>query len=233
MGPIIYLFIFGELIDAYQNHTISHDERIMMVLRAYYFPETWRAYLASIGHPESRYCISRQGIDIAERLAFGLIVLIIVYRDFMDDVSTPLFPWLHSTETCEHVFGECRKLVKDFTYLDFLYSIPKLHVLLRGIVNLGLSGDAKARAAGYSHVCFSGEIDTALLSHFPTDERINTLNIIAFEEQESLWDILGVSARDVLSCVGSPKPSFPSISSWWHEGQDPALSPDPFYFSHA
>lgn len=34
LGEIIYLFVFGKLIDAYQNHEISHQERIKIVLRA-------------------------------------------------------------------------------------------------------------------------------------------------------------------------------------------------------
>lgn len=247
VGLIIYLFIFGELIDAYQNRTISHDERIKMVLRSYYFIETWRAYLKATGYPEARYCISRQAIDIAERLVFGLISLVIAYRDYRvcDDSNTfPLLPWLHSTETCEHVFGECRKLVKDFTYLDFLYSVPKLHVVLRGIINLGLSSDAKARAAGYAHVYFSGDIDIAALCQFPSDDRIEVLNTAAFEEQDTLWNILGVSARDVLRHVAGAHShnagiSLPSISSWWPEGEDPAhhhtqhsTSEDPFDFAN-
>ncbi|KAI0825548.1 hypothetical protein BC629DRAFT_1586451 [Irpex lacteus] len=237
VGLIVYLFVFGELIDAYQNRLIHHEERITMVLRAYYFLETWRAYLAMVGYPEARYCISRQAIDIVERLVLGLLSLVFIYRDFPDDDSTPLLPWLHSTETCEHVFGECRKLVKDFTYLDFLYSVPKLHVLLRGIISLGLSGDAKARASGYSHIYFSGEVDIAALSQMPSNERINTLNSIAFDEQDSLWEILGVSARHVLGGISSSTHPLPSISSWWQDGEDPAHtseaseSEDPFDFS--
>lgn len=242
VGLIVYLFVFGDLIDAYQNRHINHEERLTMALRAYHFLDTWRAYLAFIGYPEARYCISRQAIDIVERLVFGIISLVLVYRDFPDDHSSPLLPWLHSTETCEHVFGECRKLVKDFTYLDFLYSVPKLHVLLRGIIHLGLSGDAKARASGYSHIYFSGEVDAAALLQFPSNERINVLNSVAFDEQESLWDVLGVSARHVLttSSASISAMALPSISSWWQDGHDPAhtssatefsASDDPFDFS--
>ena len=41
LGEIIYLFIFGELIDAYQNHNIDHQERIKLVLWAQYFINAW------------------------------------------------------------------------------------------------------------------------------------------------------------------------------------------------
>lgn len=97
VGLIIYLFVFGELIDAYQNRRISHDERILMALRSYYFLQTWRAYLRVVGYPEARYCLSRQAIDIVERLVFGLIGLVVIYRDYLNDASVPLLHWLHST----------------------------------------------------------------------------------------------------------------------------------------
>jgi hypothetical protein len=44
-GLIIFLFIFGELGDAYQNQEMSHDNRARLTLRAYYFVEMWKAYL--------------------------------------------------------------------------------------------------------------------------------------------------------------------------------------------
>jgi len=34
---IVYLFVFGDLIDAYQNRSIPHLERVKMLLRARYF----------------------------------------------------------------------------------------------------------------------------------------------------------------------------------------------------
>ena len=37
VGEIVYLFVFGDLIDAYQNRSISHHERVKMLLRARYF----------------------------------------------------------------------------------------------------------------------------------------------------------------------------------------------------
>jgi len=45
LGFIIYLFIFGELVDAYQNRKIPHLERIKMALRAKFFCEMCRSFL--------------------------------------------------------------------------------------------------------------------------------------------------------------------------------------------
>ena len=43
LGQIIYLFINGELIDAYQNRKIPHTECIKMVLRAKFFYQMWKS----------------------------------------------------------------------------------------------------------------------------------------------------------------------------------------------
>ena len=130
LGLIIYLFIFGELINAYQNRKIPHIERIKMALRARFFIDMWRSFLKAAGYTESRYFISREFTDILGFLVDGLISLVIIHWDHMDGEIYPLLPWLHSSETCEHIFGECQKLVKDFTFLDFLYMIPRLHILV-------------------------------------------------------------------------------------------------------
>ncbi|KIJ59917.1 hypothetical protein HYDPIDRAFT_170487 [Hydnomerulius pinastri MD-312] len=42
VGEIVYLFVHGELIDAYQNRSISHRERLKMALRTYYVHQGWR-----------------------------------------------------------------------------------------------------------------------------------------------------------------------------------------------
>ncbi|KAJ7241409.1 hypothetical protein C8J57DRAFT_1085028, partial [Mycena rebaudengoi] len=43
MGLIVYLFVFGDLIDTYQSRTISDHERAKMVIRARIFLQTWLA----------------------------------------------------------------------------------------------------------------------------------------------------------------------------------------------
>jgi len=47
VGKIVYLFVFGELIDAYQNQSMQHLERIKLVLQARYFLDSWEAFLAA------------------------------------------------------------------------------------------------------------------------------------------------------------------------------------------
>ncbi|KAH7905193.1 hypothetical protein BJ138DRAFT_1130617 [Hygrophoropsis aurantiaca] len=225
IGFIVYLFIFGELVDAYQNRKIGHGERINMALRARFFLEIWQLFIKAAGYAENRHYISRESNDIMRILADGLLSLIIVYRDHMGGKCYPLLPWLHSSEVCEHVFAECRKLVKDFTYLDFLYMVPRLSLLIRTAVNFCHSADPRARASGYAHTYFdSKDCDLATLSKFPTDDEIIALTQSAYDEAHSLFSLLGVSPNDFLSPappVHQSATRLPGINSWFSEGQDP------------
>ncbi|OBZ69091.1 hypothetical protein A0H81_10762 [Grifola frondosa] len=232
-GQIVYLFVFGELVDAYQNRFISHRECIKMVLYARFFLETWRAYLKAAGYPEVRYLISREAVDITRILIDGLITLVIVHRDHMDGKIFPLLPWLHSSKVCEHVFGECRKIVKDFTYLDFLYMIPRLHILLQSVIKLLPSSNAKDRASGYAHSYYdTDDIDLAQLAVFPTDTEICDAAQDAWDEQESLWSLLGIRPADFLTPSPQNQTPFPSISSWFAPGQDPVPADVQVPFEH-
>ena len=186
LGVVAYLFTFGELIDAYQNRRISHGECIKMVLRARFFIDMWRSFLKSVGYPVSVFYISQEFDNISNILVEGLITLMVIHHDHlgMDEESDyncyPLLPWLHSSETCEHVFGECRKLIKDFTFLDFIYMIPKLTALIRSTVRQGHTDNHRAHAGGYAHTYIDAEdCDLAQLSIFPTDEEIQMVtNVI-------------------------------------------------------
>lgn len=228
LGFIVYLFIFGELIDAYQNRTICHIERIQMVLHARFFVDMWQSFLKATGYLESQYFLSREFTDILRILVNGLISLIIIYRDHLDGKIYPLLPWLHSSETCEHVFAECRKILKDFTYLDFLYMVPRLHALIREAVKFKHSTDPKARASGYAHTYYDPEdANLANLGVFPTDNEIALTAKQAWEEADSLFTVLGVSPSDFMGAdshtASASFTGLPSIGSWFAAGQDPVL----------
>ena len=192
-GLIVYLFLMGELVDAYQSRTLPHVERVKMVLRLHFFLERWEAFLGHAGYGKSSHFISPQFRDILHYLIFGLIQLVIVYRDTYDS-RFPLLLWLHSTEICEHVFGVLRTLIKDFTMLDFYNVVKKIFIRLRMFTESTLPTMGKDAAAGYAHT-FSDcrGIDLTALSAFPTDEQINEAARQAYDEAESLLFILGVS----------------------------------------
>jgi hypothetical protein len=222
VGHIAYLFVFGELVDSYQNRSIAHGERIKMALRAHFFLDMWRTYLKNAGYPIGRFFISREAADISRIVVHGLIGLIIIYRDHMDGEAFPLFPWLHSSEMVEHIFAECRKLVKDFTYDNFLHMIPRLTAVIRAAIKFGYTTDPKARASGYAHTYFDGQSSgTSQLAIFPTDSEIELAAQHAWEEAENLFNLFGISTNDFMSPTSSNLTPFPSISSWWTAGDDP------------
>ena len=195
VGEIVYLFVFGDLIDAYQNRSIPHRERVKMLLRARYFLDSWERFLEHANYKRHLYFLSREAIDILRQIIEGLLGLIYIYRDGLrnsNDIN-PLLPWLHSTEQCEHVFGEARQIVMDFCFLDFIYMIPKLRVTIREAM-LHARMDPRATASGYSHTHFDSQgLNIPALATFPNDDEINAAAKEAAEETESLLALLGVS----------------------------------------
>ena len=212
LGPIVYLFVFGELIDAYQNRKMKPIERILLALRAYFFMEMWEHFLEKAGYPKSKHFLSHEACDITRYLIHGLIKLVVIYRDFIP-ATYPLLPWLLSTEVCEHVFGLCRQIVKDFTMLDFYFMVPKLFLRLREAALFSQFSDGKARASGYHHTNTDNrDIDLVALSTYPSNDEINDAAKVAHEEAENLWTLLGSSPVT----TGSSK-LLPSIRSWFTE----------------
>ncbi|KAG9098221.1 hypothetical protein FS749_004344 [Ceratobasidium sp. UAMH 11750] len=202
LGLAVYLFVFGELCDAYRSRQINHAERFKMAMRAHYFLELWMDFLKDSGYPLARYFISREACNILMRVANGLVLLMIVYRDHFE-CRYPLLPWLCSTESCEHTFAELRKLVPDFTYQDLVFAIPKLRVLLRTsyqnnhtakAANLG-QFQAK-KATGYYHSCSEAtNLDYSLFYNIPTSFEMSNLLFAARSEATQLIQALGVVVR--------------------------------------
>ncbi|KAJ7827971.1 hypothetical protein B0H14DRAFT_3719732 [Mycena olivaceomarginata] len=215
LGEIIYLFIFGELIDAYQNRSMCHADRVKLVLRARYFLDSWSSLLDLSEYPQSVYFLSREAVDITRFIIEGYLSLLFIHRDHLNGLF-PLFPWLHSSEACEHVFGEARRIVKDFTMLDFLYMIPKLRVKLRAAVLSAKISNPKDRAAGYSHTYFDATgLDILALSTFPDDDTINGIALEAAEEADSLIALLGLAPAQLHRGDDPVPPMLPSIAAWY------------------
>lgn len=216
LGFAVYLFVMGEVVDAYQSRNISHSERVRMVLRCRYFLRLWRRFLKAGKYPKTKYYISREANDILEKLIDGLLALIYVYRDKFEG-RYPLLLWLHSTEICEHVFAECRKLIKDFTHLNFLFMTLRLYTLLRASLALSRGTDPKARANGYSHSYLDPETARIeSLAVFPSDDEIGALVGQAWDEAIALLSLVGIESDDInpaLDSKGSGDPAHtPDVS---------------------
>ncbi|KAJ3819239.1 hypothetical protein F5880DRAFT_1616648 [Lentinula raphanica] len=215
IGTIVYLFVFGEVCDAYQNRHISHSERINIALRTYHFVDMWRKFIDRLDCYKTTNFISRESINILRFITHGLVSLIVIYRDFYPNV--PLVPWLHSTEVCEHFFGLARQIVKDFALLDFHCMMPKLTVQIReSMFSAQLAETTKgstAAATGYHHTYSNmKEMDIMALGHFPSNLEINLMARKASDEADSLWALLGI-APDTLHSLEVQLPGIDSFTT--------------------
>ncbi|KAF9493217.1 hypothetical protein BDN71DRAFT_1432673 [Pleurotus eryngii] len=95
LGEIIYLFVFGKLIDAYQNHQIPHIEQLYMALHASYFLDSWTKFVDRAGYKRTQYLISREAMDITRIIVEGLISLIFIVKDFSMLDFYYMIPKLH------------------------------------------------------------------------------------------------------------------------------------------
>lgn len=217
---IVYFTVCGDFNDAWQSRSMPHSKQVKLVLHASYFFDMWATYLERCGYNKALHYVSREYTDIIRFLIDGLISLIIIYRDHIDG-DYPLLPWLHSTEPCEHVFGEARQQVKNFTMLDFYYMYPKLTVKLREAVLRGQSSDPKARASGYCHKYFDTHgINLLTLATFSSNEDIERVANKAAQEAESLVRLLGVNPAQLLRHMGANlPPTLPSINMWYQDSQ--------------
>ncbi|KAG9091626.1 hypothetical protein FRC06_000486 [Ceratobasidium sp. 370] len=225
-GLAVYIFVIGDLVDAFQNRFLTISERCRMVFRARYFMEIWSSSLTALGYSHNTHFITREAQQILQYLFDGFIALLLVYRDHLDHDNYPLLPWLHSTEPAEHTFGELRKLKPDFTYSDFLHLQPKVTMktnasVLNGEYDSG--SKANARAAGYYHTEYSDNgINISALACFPTASVIHEASRLAFYEAKSLFALCGVPVSSDLYSPAQPNPStFLPINKWL-----PELDPD-------
>ncbi|KAB5591529.1 hypothetical protein CTheo_5036 [Ceratobasidium theobromae] len=201
LGLMVYLFVLGDLCDAYQSRSMPHAERFKIAMRTRFFLETWQDFLNDAGYSVSNYFISREAHKILLTVADGLIQLIYVYRDYVSP-ACPLLPWLHSTEACEHMFAELRKLVKDFTYLDAVHSFPKLRIRLHASYSTSKPVNSREyaqvdpyqkKAHGYQHTCMdNNSLDLPMLCLFPTSAEMTRLTRVAHCEAAALGNVIGM-----------------------------------------
>ncbi|KAJ6594796.1 hypothetical protein B0H19DRAFT_1284500 [Mycena capillaripes] len=181
-GLSVYLFVFGELIDTWQNRNITHRDRAKMVLRAHFFLMAWRTHIVS--HPD--YSLQTQFIS---RESYDIFLTI-------------------CDEACEHLFGMLRQLKKDFSYADVLYLERKLRTLQLGAFG-GLSADEQANqvSAGYHHTYFKADdLDTATLMQYPSDADITAASEYGFAEAAQLLKLAGIDAEAMLRDYTDPTP---------------------------
>ncbi|KAI0688683.1 hypothetical protein C8T65DRAFT_700472 [Cerioporus squamosus] len=203
-GTAVYLFVYGELVDAHIGRTVDLAERLKMCFCAEFFTDLWEVFLRRAGYSKSRHFLSHQAAAIVRRLSRSYVQLLYLFRDHLGG-QFPLLPWLLSSEPCEHSFGISRLIIEDFKMLQFYYMIPKITAQIRSKIFTTYHGDAKARASGYHHsYTDSRGVDLAVLRQFPSDCEIASILEVAYEEALSLWALLGVSPSELDPKLSSP-----------------------------
>jgi hypothetical protein len=192
-GLAIYIFTMGSIIDAQQSRTLNHGERMRMLWRGRFFLEGWRQYV--LGHPHyslDTHFISRELYSLLIRFINSSMLLILVYRDYFPRI--PLLLWLHSTEVCEHVFGCARKIQKDFTFVEFLFMVPKLDAILSSdLRSTNLEDVGHSSRGGYHHTWYNtDDLDRNSLLDYPSNNAINNIIKVAYTEASQLLSILGM-----------------------------------------
>lgn len=210
----VYLFVIGELIDAYQNRMILHLERARMAMIAYFFLMLWRSYILSARSANSNYIsleknfLATQTFNILTSLAESLILLIVSHRDFYD--SYPLLPWLHGSEGCEHFFGLCRQINNDFTFSDLLYMVPKVSYIYKAYTNGTLNEVIKDKTSGVGYIAHYNTGTLAetinILRQWPSDD---DLLCAVHEGYQQAWDL-----AKVLSMVNCNNELFNSLNTF-------------------
>jgi hypothetical protein len=229
-GLFTFLFICGELIDAYQSRSLSIHERTQMVLRARYFFELWEKFIDVGGYSKQKHYVSPQCAKIVKILIDGFLQLVAIYRRYGG--KYPLLPWLHCTEAVEHVFGMCRQIIKDFTMIDFHRMIPKLFIKLREAFFSTQHNDGKSTASGYSHTHTDTRgLNLAGLASFPTDDEINMASKHAYGEASSIFEYLGLSPQQLYQSQTMVR--LPNISSWFKDESAHEMDNEPYIDSDA
>lgn len=213
---MVYLFVFGGLINGYQNQHILLITRVQLALQALFFIDMWESFLDSAGYSKAKHFLSHEACDITRIIITGLLQLVFVYCDYVSQ-PFPLLLWLLLSEVCEHVFGIRCQIIKDFMILDFHFMVPKLFLQLREAVFSSSFSDGKARVSSYNHTYTDHRgVDLVALSTYPSNNNINTAAQCTYDEAEIFFGLLGVAP----SRPPSQHHILPSIHSWFSGHQD-------------
>ncbi|KAE9389838.1 hypothetical protein BT96DRAFT_834403 [Gymnopus androsaceus JB14] len=193
MGIIVYLFVFGELVDAFQSRDMAHRDRAAIAIRTTLFLQTWRKFLAKMGYSEKRHFISAAAYNICLTCKNSLLALMFIHRDHLPQ-KLPLIPHKHVTEFIEHIFAEMRKLIPDFNMQQALLCVPKLARMSKTSSSSKFSKPTyKKTANGYSHDFLNDRechFDYELLKTFPSDVEFSAIYKTAVEENHAIWGLL-------------------------------------------
>lgn len=197
-GLTVYLFVIGELCDAWLNKSIGHREQIRAVWTASFFLQMWKAHLLKRQKETNGLMsfhlngISHASFKIFLTLAESLLALIISHREYYAEF--PFCPWKHGTEACEHIFGWMRVISPNFSVLDARLMMPKIIAVVKSI----MSGKMKIPPSEHLHAGYQIDLheeNPKNLDHlrdYPSNEQISQDLTIAKEHALSLAEFCGM-----------------------------------------
>ncbi|KAJ7201855.1 hypothetical protein GGX14DRAFT_571116 [Mycena pura] len=204
MGLIIFLFVIGDLIDAYESRTMSHAERAKVALRARLFLATWKTFLLKMGYPVQRHYLPPGATKIFHTLVDGLLGLILIHRDHLSSSTVPLLPWKHESMANERIFSALRSIFPEMSLVQVLLALPNIQATMsRAKQALFSAASYKRVANGYT---FSDSTDDATinfgnLATFPTDLELTAAYGQAIEENDMLWTLLNVHVGNLVDAT--------------------------------
>ncbi|EXX61378.1 hypothetical protein RirG_171690 [Rhizophagus irregularis DAOM 197198w] len=125
-GDAMYHFFAGLLFESWKSRTMEHLKRIQFAWAATIFFAMTRHYLISnqCQRNSQKYGISWQSND--DFIYLGTILILLIHQFPNHYAGIPLCFWLISTAFLEHIFGYARRIIEDFTVLDFLMMNEKI-----------------------------------------------------------------------------------------------------------
>ncbi|KAF9008482.1 hypothetical protein BDZ89DRAFT_920748, partial [Hymenopellis radicata] len=191
LGLCVYLFVFGEFIDAFQSRSMPHRQRARIAIRTRIFLSTWKSFLKKQGYAENRHYISKQADDIFHILIDGLLGLLLIHRDHLPK-GVPLLLWKHATMGNENIFSVMCGITPDFSLVQAILMAPHLRVSMLASMRARFAkAGFKEVASGYQFAD-DGSVDYKLLAEFPSDADLSAEMGCAIEENEALWALVGV-----------------------------------------
>ncbi|TFY78129.1 hypothetical protein EWM64_g5878 [Hericium alpestre] len=201
-GLFVYLFVLGELFDAWLNRKLNIESQLLAAFCARFFLHIWQNHIITFSakYPDlystMQSFISPASFNIFNRLCDSLVALVLVYA--MHYPNTPFCPWLLRTEFVKHFFGLARTFLPNFTYTQFL-SLVK-HVMLHQ--RILLSGKFNEKMECTSRAGYLFDFDNSPLSMDELSQacvqimmsKINKLIEIGHTEASRISkDLLGMS----------------------------------------
>ncbi|CAB4445007.1 unnamed protein product [Rhizophagus irregularis] len=190
-GDILYHFFAGLLFESWKSRTMDHLSRVQ--LATIFFAMT-RYYLLS--NPNQRnsqkYGISWQLND--DFIYLGTTLILLIHQFPNNYPGTPLCPWIISTAFLEHIFGYARRIIEDFTVLDFLMMSEKLiktiSVEMKGNLIRPDNND------GYNiHLSTASDKLPETLSNFPNIYDIDSNMIKVSKAMNSILQSVGINYK--------------------------------------